>query len=63
LLTENAGTYRIWRSLVVTHGVQGVQVHDARLVSVMQAHGVAQILTLNAADFTRYSAVVTAISP
>ncbi len=63
VLTENSGTYSIWRKLVVAHGVQGVQVHDARLVAVMLAHGVAQILTLNAADFTRYAGVVTASTP
>ncbi len=63
VLTENAGSYRIWRSLVVSHGVQGVQVHDAWLVAVMLAHGVDHILTLNAADFTRYAGVVTATTP
>jgi hypothetical protein len=37
-----------------TYAVSGVQVHDARLVAVMKVHGVAHILTLNAADFRRY---------
>ena len=63
VLTENSGAYPLWRNLVVAHGVQGVQVHDARLVALMQAHGIGHILTLNPADFSRYSGVVTATSP
>ena len=33
----------------------GVQVHDARLAAAMYVHGVAHILTLNVADFSRFS--------
>jgi predicted nucleic acid-binding protein len=57
VLAEPPAAYRIWRSLVVNHAVQGRQVHDARLVALMQAHGIAHILTLNAADFTRYPGI------
>jgi predicted nucleic acid-binding protein len=32
----------------------GVQVHDARLVAAMKAHGVTRILTINVTDFSRY---------
>src|SRR3954469_22427012 len=39
LLTQTPTAYPMWRNLVVTHAVQGVQVHDARLVALMQAHG------------------------
>ena len=39
VLTEIPAAYPLWRHLVVAHGVQGVQVHDARLVALMQAHG------------------------
>jgi predicted nucleic acid-binding protein len=63
VLTENSGCYPLWRNLVVAHGVQGVQVHDARLVALMQAHGISRILTLNVADFSRYAGVVSATSP
>jgi predicted nucleic acid-binding protein len=62
LLGEHPAAYRLWRSLVVTHAVQGRQVHDARLVALMQAHGVTHILTLNDADFARYPGI-TAITP
>lgn len=32
--------YLEWRQLVVKHAVSGVQVHDARLVAGMKAHGI-----------------------
>jgi predicted nucleic acid-binding protein len=38
-------------------GVQGVQVHDARLVAWMQVHGMTHLLTLNASDFSRYPSI------
>jgi predicted nucleic acid-binding protein len=62
LIAEPAGLYPIWRQLVVAHSVRGKQVHDARLVALMQAHGITHILTLNAADFTRYPGII-AIDP
>ena len=62
LLGEPRTTYSLWRHLVVTHAVQGKQVHDARLVALMQAHGITQILTLNGKDFTRYPGI-TPIEP
>ncbi len=62
LIPDAAAAYPIWRGLVVSLGIQGVQVHDARLVALMQAHGVTHILTLNAADFSRFSGI-TAVDP
>ena len=58
VLPDGSATYPIWRRLLVVHGVQGVQVHDARLVAHMQANGITHILTLNAGDFTRYTGIV-----
>jgi hypothetical protein len=43
-------------------GIQGVQVHGARLVALMQVHAVTHILTLNTADFSRYAGI-TAMDP
>src|SRR3989442_13543386 len=43
-----------WLRVVTAAGVSGRQVHDARLVAVMRAHGVTHILTFNVGDFTRY---------
>lgn len=62
VLPDSPAAYALWKQLVVRHGVMGVQVHDARLVAWMQAHGITQILTLNAADFGRYQGI-TALTP
>lgn len=61
-LAEHAATRPNWRKIVVTHQVRGKQVHDARLVASMIAHGITRILTLNAADFARYPQI-TVIDP
>jgi predicted nucleic acid-binding protein len=44
-----------WLRLVSTYDVKGKPSHDARMAAVMEAHGVAQLLTLNARDFSRYT--------
>lgn len=49
-----------WRRLVVTYQVQGVQVHDTRLVASMMAHNVTHLLTFNVADFRRFGEIVAA---
>lgn len=54
LLPDSEAVYREWRRLVVQHHVAGVQVHDARLAAAMHVHHVQHILTLNAADFSRF---------
>jgi predicted nucleic acid-binding protein len=48
VLSGPCRTYRLWRSLVTSNAVQGKQAHDARLVALMQAHGITHILTLTA---------------
>ena len=55
ILPESPATYFLWRSLLTTYGVQGVAVHDARLVAMMQSLGISHILTLNKSDFSRYA--------
>jgi predicted nucleic acid-binding protein len=55
LLPDSLAAHQEWRKLLVTHGVSGVQVHDARLVACMRVHGVESILTFNDRDFVRYS--------
>jgi len=62
LLTEPPTTYALWRTLVVTHAVQGKQVHDARIAALMSAQGISHILTLNGPDFARFPAV-TVLDP
>lgn len=58
MLFEDPTSYSIWRQLVTRFGVQGKQVHDARLVALMQTYGLTHIMTLNGADFARYPGIV-----
>lgn len=62
ILAESPAVYRQWRQLLSAFNVQGVAVHDARLVAMMLASGILRILTLNTSDFARYSAI-TAVTP
>jgi predicted nucleic acid-binding protein len=62
VLVDHPAAYAHWRTLIVAHGVMGVQAHDARLVAFMIAHGLTHLFTLNAPDFARYPAIV-AIRP
>ena len=58
ILPDSLAAYQAWRGLLVAHAVKGVQVHDARLVALMQVNGIAHILTLNGSDFARYPGIV-----
>jgi predicted nucleic acid-binding protein len=62
VLPDTSAIYAEWRRLVVSVGVSGVQVYDARLVAAMRVHGITRILTFNTADFARYPGI-TAIHP
>jgi predicted nucleic acid-binding protein len=54
LLPDSREVHDRWRSLLVVHGIRGVQVHDARLAASMYVHGVGQLLTINVRDFRRF---------
>jgi predicted nucleic acid-binding protein len=62
LAPDTAGIYPAWRRLVVDFNVSGVQVHDARLVAVMQVHGISHLLTFDTADFQRFGGI-TVVHP
>jgi predicted nucleic acid-binding protein len=62
LLRDERAIARYWLDLVVQFEVKGKQAHDARLAAAMQRHGIAHLLTFNAADFSRYP-FVTICSP
>jgi hypothetical protein len=62
LLPDKDAVYREWRRIIVQYAVSGVQVHDARLAAVMYVHHVDHILTLNVADFSRFTGL-TALHP
>jgi predicted nucleic acid-binding protein len=55
-LYESEESYAIWRRLIAAHGITGIAVHDTRLVSIMLANNVHQVLTLNDRDFLRFEA-------
>jgi predicted nucleic acid-binding protein len=59
---DSEATHWEWRRIVVTQGVSGVQVHDARLVAAMHIHRIDNLLTLNVQDFRRYDGIVV-VSP
>ena len=54
LLPDTPAVYAQWKRIVLDHNVSGVQVHDARLVATMKAHGVTGLLTFDVGDFSRY---------
>src|SRR5438309_2075278 len=57
LLEETPAVFAHWLQLVTSSRVSGRQVHDARLVAVMQAHSVTHLLTFNTEDFRRYPGI------
>jgi predicted nucleic acid-binding protein len=59
VLSEGPELFDRWRSLVEAKGVRGKNAHDARLAAIALVHGVAEILTLNVADFVRFDGVAT----
>ena len=61
LLPETPAVFDEWLRLVSHHGVIGKQAHDARLVAILNTHGVSHLLTFNVGDFQRYGIVV--VSP
>jgi predicted nucleic acid-binding protein len=54
ILVELEAGYHEFKRLVGTYSVIGKQVHDARLVAMMLAWRIENILTLNDRDFRRY---------
>jgi predicted nucleic acid-binding protein len=64
VILDRLDIYSEWKRLVKTYRVQGVQVHDARLVAAMKTHHIKSILTFNVKDFKRYRVEeIKAVSP
>jgi predicted nucleic acid-binding protein len=62
LLTEDARvTERLLRLLDDT-GFAGRQVHDANIVATMLVHGVGTVVTMNTADFQRFTGYISVLS-
>ena len=54
LLTDTLQVFEEWLRLVQAHRVCGKQVHDARIASIVIAHGLHALVSFNTADFRRY---------
>jgi predicted nucleic acid-binding protein len=57
LLPDTPAVHIEWRRLLVAHNVAGLQTYDARIVATMNVHSVSHLLTLNVADFERYTGI------
>ncbi len=57
LLEDRPEVFEQWLRLVREHERKGKQVHDARLVAVMKAHNVENLLTFNVEDFAAYDEI------
>jgi len=55
ILSESARSYAEWKALLTNKRISGVQVHDARLVSVMTTNSIGKIVTFNVQDFARFT--------
>jgi predicted nucleic acid-binding protein len=56
-LPDHQNAFQFWHDLVKKYAVVGKPTHDAKLVALMQAHQLEQILTINTADFARYKEI------
>jgi predicted nucleic acid-binding protein len=54
ILADSPKVYEEWKKLVEHYKISGVQVHDARLVAMMNVYGIQNIITLNTKDFSRF---------
>jgi predicted nucleic acid-binding protein len=56
-LPDTPAVYPAREALVTKYQVSGKPAHDARLVAVMQFHGVTAILTFDRAGFSRFTGI------
>jgi predicted nucleic acid-binding protein len=57
LLPDSPEIFARWLELVRRLPVHGKRVHDARLVAVLQAHGVQHLVTFNTGDFAVFASL------
>lgn len=62
LVPEVPAIFAEWRTLVGRYRVSGKPTHDTRIVAAMLVHGIDNILTLNPADFRRFTEI-SVVSP
>ena len=58
LLADSPDIFTRWLELVRHLPVQGKRVHDARLVAVLQAHAIENLITFNIADFVAFPSLL-----
>lgn len=56
-LPEPGDVAKRWRALANLHAICGKQAHDTRLVALMEAHNLTDLLTFNVADFARFTQI------
>lgn len=61
-LPEPSDIGKQWTALMMRYTVIGKQAHDARIATLMLAHGIEHLVTLNPGDFARYSEI-TVVTP
>lgn len=49
-------------NLIASVAIGGKQVHDANIVATMQAYNIRRLLTLNTADFARFTPSITLLT-
>jgi predicted nucleic acid-binding protein len=57
VLRDERGILDRWQQLAASSAVIGKQAHDTRLVAAMLRHDLTHLLTFNADDFRRYTAI------
>jgi predicted nucleic acid-binding protein len=57
LLKDTEQVFSVWLRLVTIHQIKGKRTHDARLLAIMQVHGVGHLLTFNVDDFPKITAI------
>ncbi|MDJ0903172.1 MAG: type II toxin-antitoxin system VapC family toxin [Xenococcus sp. MO_188.B8] len=63
LLPDLPEIYPTWSQLATDYQVQGINVHDTRLVAFMLVHNISHILTFNTKDFRRFNQEITSVHP
>lgn len=51
LLEDNSKIFNFWFQLVIEYNIKGKRTHDIRILAVMKAHNIDNLLTFNPDDF------------
>jgi len=62
VLNDNTEVTAQLLNLLKTHPTRGKQIHDANIVATMLANDIDTLLTLNIADFQRYTGKITLVT-